>query len=372
MMPGSASELRRFLGDADRIYALREVLRDARYRSDTLVERAGAADSRISPVKHSGLFSLLHADALRSRDEAVDTLLLLFWLLARVPSERYVTALPVSVRLLLEAAGLVSCARGSISATVCIVEIDGRWFLADRLFENTGRTLVAFAEQEDGAMPPHCSSLEMQAHASAARSSGRRMIDIGSGSGYLSMALGARFNEVVGIDVSPRAVAFAQANAILNDARATYAVHDAWTYDDPIGADVAVFNAPWRPSWTGDQPRRHSTHRVADFIRERVPHILRPGGVLELYGLFETSADSASASTELGSDLALASPDVAISVIEVPDSSFCVDAEAVRRRRLPPLCTAVGSPREAEQLLDYLAAGSSVLSPALVTVCLRA
>jgi methylase of polypeptide subunit release factors len=95
----------------------------------------------------------------------------------------------------------------------------------------------------------------MLAEAAAASSSPGRALDLGAGTGYVGLYLAQRGWQVDAVDVSPRAVELAQANAERNglagDDPGGMRVYLSNLFDQVAGQfDVIAFNPPMRPDET--------------------------------------------------------------------------------------------------------------------------
>lgn len=126
-----------------------------------------------------------------------------------------------------------------------------------------------------------------------------RVLDLGTGTGCLLLALLAEWPDAtgLGIDISPDAVAVAAANARRNglDARAVFRTGD---WGDGLGErfDIVVSNPPYIPTAdiAGLEPevRDHDPHRALDGgadgldcyrrIARDVPRLIVPGGTIAL------------------------------------------------------------------------------------------
>lgn len=120
-----------------------------------------------------------------------------------------------------------------------------------------------------------------------------RVLDMGTGSGIVAILAAARSSEVVAVDVNPKAVAAARANAILN----RVADHITFNVSDVFAAvegdfDLIIFDPPFR--WFKARDLLELSHtdenylaltRFMDEVRQR----LRPGGRILLN--FGTSGD---------------------------------------------------------------------------------
>ncbi len=77
---------------------------------------------------------------------------------------------------------------------------------------------------------------------------GKTLLDVGCGTGVLSFVLFQRgLRSAVGIDIEPRAVLCAQANAAARGLGDRFRVEEADLYGEEQRFDLVLFNAPWMP-----------------------------------------------------------------------------------------------------------------------------
>ncbi|NPA86422.1 MAG: methyltransferase [Candidatus Diapherotrites archaeon] len=107
---------------------------------------------------------------------------------------------------------------------------------------------------------------------------GARVLDLGTGSGYLAVLAALRGARVTAVDIQPKAILNARLNARLNDVRISTRLSDL--FENVRGRfDVVVFNppylSPWEevndPAWDGGVPT------ILRFLEE-VEEYLAPGG----------------------------------------------------------------------------------------------
>jgi len=97
----------------------------------------------------------------------------------------------------------------------------------------------------------------------------RRVVDVGTGSGCIALALKKAFPqaEVIGLDISQRALETARRNALANKLTVRWVVADV--LDErcllPSGADLIVSNPPYVP--------RSEESTLSPHVREHEPHI---------------------------------------------------------------------------------------------------
>ncbi|MBS7623099.1 methyltransferase [Candidatus Bathyarchaeota archaeon] len=115
------------------------------------------------------------------------------------------------------------------------------------------------------------------------------VLEVGVGSGYVSLIAAEKAETVVGIDINPHAVRLAKSNAKLNGIRnVDFIVGDLFS---PLSGrfDLVVMNPPYLPeekvhtgylerSWNGGGDGRAVTDRFID----EVDHYLKRGGRVEI------------------------------------------------------------------------------------------
>jgi release factor glutamine methyltransferase len=115
------------------------------------------------------------------------------------------------------------------------------------------------------------------------------VLEVGVGSGYVSLIAAKKARSVVGIDVNPQAVRLAKTNAKLNGIRnVDFIVGDLFS---PVSGrfDIVIMNPPYLPeekvqadylerAWNGGSDGRQVTDRFID----EVHHYLKKGGRVEI------------------------------------------------------------------------------------------
>jgi len=307
---------------------LRAGLLDAGYRTQTLAESlgVGGAEALLSDIAR---ISLICCDFLGTSSSAI--LGKLFLLCAPVPMHIF-HKLPEPLSQSLHEHGLVQIDSDGQHAIgrVSITEVDGFYFLTDRLFENRFSTITV-AIPDDVCMPPHASSFELMKAIARARG-GSTVLDVGCGSGCLSLPLARSADLVTGIDISGRAIAFARANASLNGVRAQFE-NAAWeNYNPQQRYDHILFNTPGPTA-------------AFDFVSAGIPRFLAPGGHAEVWLTCEVLAEDGDIRGAVDRMSTIESPfDLRIMV---NDRSPCsLSREAVASRRRPGHTLVVKHPAE--------------------------
>ncbi len=307
---------------------LRQGLLDADYRTEALAKSLGVAGAQ-ALLSDTARISLLCCDSLGTSPSAI--LGQLFLLCAPVPA-RVFGGLPRPLAQSLREHGLVQAGPGTqqVLGRVSMTEIDGSYFLADRLFENRSGAITV-TMPDDVCMPPHASSFELM-RAITRGPGGSAVLDVGCGSGCLSLPLARAADLVTGIDISRRAIAFARANASLNGVTAHFE-HAAWKeYDPRQRYDHIVFNTP-------------GPAVAFDFVTAGIPRLLAPGGRAEVWLTCEVLAQDGDVGGTVDRMSSLGAP--FSWRIVVNDGSPCaLSRAAVTSRRRPGHTLVVRHPSE--------------------------
>jgi SAM-dependent methyltransferase len=171
-------------------------------------------------------------------------------------------------------------ADGSARAELSLWEIEGLFIATD--------ALQIEAPVGNPVMPllPECYEL------ASSRGPGERVLDLCTGSGVHALLASRTAREVTGVDISPRAVAFARFNQALNAIpNATFHEGDLYAALPP-GAryDLIVANPPYSPA-TDSAPgdNFYAGGRLGDEITERIlaglADHLAPGGTCQVITL---------------------------------------------------------------------------------------
>jgi SAM-dependent methyltransferase len=312
------------------------LLLDAGYRTRTLAESLKLADAE-ALLADAARNSFIHCDSLGTSPPAI--LGRLFLLCAPVPVPIF-GKLPGSLMQALYEYGLVQIdADGRhVVGKVSITEVDGYYFLADRLFENRfGDICVTISA--DICMPPHASSFELS-KAIARVPCGLKLLDIGCGSGCLSLPLAGSADLVTGIDISSRAVAFARANASLNGARARFAHADWEQFDSQEHYDQVFFNSP-------------DAGEAFRFVNNGIPRFLRRSGRAQVWLNCEVLAEDGDIQGTVHRMSAIEQQfDVRILVND--GSPFSLNREALAQGKRPPRTLLVEHSSEWREYVDSL------------------
>jgi SAM-dependent methyltransferase len=260
--------------DRETIAELRAALDAAGYAAPA-VERLLTADGQRVPRTADALPLQLR---LLRPGEVLSTLVALFYLGADVPTADAASALAPARLERLAAAGLLEVGVETTRALVDLVPTDELLVASDR-FEGG-----SFAEDPDevlGLTPPTRALASL-----TIRRPVENALDLGTGSGVLAMLAARHAQRVVGVDVNPRALAFAELNAALNGCE-----NVEWRRGDWLAAvegeafDLVVCNPPYLISPDTTFTFRDNRLRGDAFCEQLVrgvPAHLAPGGLAHL------------------------------------------------------------------------------------------
>lgn len=183
----------------DELEGLREVLRGVGYTQDCVSEFEAIAPRQLDAVR---LPAVHHA--LRQRGDALGTLALVFMYLARVQVAALQPALGPAVYEALLRVGALVREGDEVRAPLRLIPFHGLWIGSDDF------------DGEDPVMGPGMTTDELLR--SVSWKDATSALDVGCGAGQMTLvARAAGVREAVGVDIDPRAVAYARFNARLND-----------------------------------------------------------------------------------------------------------------------------------------------------------
>jgi len=360
--------------------ALRELgheLKAHGFSSDFVPSLLGAADD-VDLLRNSALYSLWSRD--RTGELAATPTGVLAELFIRngeVPPDLYRRLLSPALRFALEALEIVQDIDGALRSRVSISPLDASYYLSDQLFECRPESdgYPAMAKNSGGAfdpvMPPHASTLRLMRHVSAR---GRRLLDIGTGSGVLALHQAHRYESVAGVDIDPRAVGYARANALLAGRDAVFEVGDFRAGLEEFGSvDHVVFNAPGRASGGADAPEGVPPLHAEGLVKDVVAHLPRflaaPGGLAEVLVIVAVPHRLPTAADVVAEWIGGPAPLAGIEVAEVADPALSVPADAIERLRIQPGCLLADDRVEAEALVRELKRfGIRKVTPAVLSI----
>ncbi len=345
-------ELQGLGGQADRLRPLVRFLREQGYDLPAIARFLSFREPSESLLTQSALHSFVYSDELSGQRSILGTLVQLFLFASRVDLQAY-ALLPLSVRELCERHGLVALEGQQARGEVCISELDSRYYLSDRLFENRGNHEIAMCDTEGLVMPVHESSLRLLRFLD--RPHGGSFLDIGTGCGVLAIATRAGCSRSKAIDLSPRAVALARINCALNELEIECEPGDCFTFSDGSRYDQIAFNAPWSIDYRLPllQPGSSSASNVARFLEQRLELLLSPGGVCQLWSVFPVLHGDESLDRVLERELPRPER-FRIAAHAVREGGFHVSEAAIASRKLPRGSYLFQSPSDAPELVAFL------------------
>lgn len=250
-------------GESDGLALLGRRLRDAGYGSDLLRRLLG-----VGVPDDVGLVNVAPMrERLRGNATPGAALARLFYLECEETRRLLAGAIPRTEQRALASAGLLDLNRTNVRARLRIDVVAGLHLLADRRFAAPDRRALGLP-CGDMVYPPGSDSVLLATMAESL--AGERVLDLCTGSGVQGLALARSAGRVVGIDVGPRAVAVARANARLNGIGNFEARHGD-LYRPVAGErfDLVVANPPFVASPVGG-PAYHSGGPYGDRVLARV------------------------------------------------------------------------------------------------------
>jgi SAM-dependent methyltransferase len=305
-------------------------------------------------LSNTGRYSLYCLEELESIDGPAAVIAQLFLFGGRASAKRC-GQLPQALLSLLHDCALVEVlpdARGELRGTVSITEVEGRYFLSDKLFDNPGRGEFVFHGDPARCMPPHASSLELLARLSTPPGA-RSFLDVGTGSGCQSILRAQHYERVTGFDISARSVEFACANATLNGVKVSYSVADLRAFAEGAPYDHIAFNGETEDAFT--------------FINESMEGLLSLAGTAQIWTQIPVTLAQGSIDGTLRERLR-AYGELAIDVAAI-DMPFSLSREELQARRLPDDSLLISHPSEREAFFSRLEqAGVLEIVPVVLTI----
>jgi SAM-dependent methyltransferase len=240
-------------------------LRDAAYDEATFAPLRTLAAGALAPARRP-----LIRRHLEARSDAPAVLALLFAYGGGVDPEAVAQILGAELVETALAVGLLRQADGSVAANLRLVPFDDLVVLSDEPHQ-LGDPVVGPAGRELSRALPHSLG-------------GLDVLDVGCGSGALTLVAARRGASAVGTDIAPRAVALARLNARLNGVTgATFLEGDLF---EPVAGrafDLVLSHPPFQVRPLNSDPRTslHGGERGEELglrlVAGLAPH-LRPGG----------------------------------------------------------------------------------------------
>jgi SAM-dependent methyltransferase len=321
--------------------ALQPLIDYLRATGYTLPELARIVDDSdpASFIINAGRCAFLYDDELRDHASPVALLARLFLLGGRIEAAQYRAAVPANIRDLLERLAVVREHEGNVTAEVAIVELDASYLISDKLFDNRDGMIEVHADPS-AVWPMSEWSLNLYRRL-ATDPRWTRMLDVGCGTGCVSLLSRRRYAELSGFDLNPRAVAFANLNATLAAAAVQYTVADCLAYTAAAPFDHIVFAAPAGPSVGGEGAMVSYGGRLGHelalrFMSERAAALLAPGGCCQTWSIF--AVQQAFGSVKELVERSLPSGRFTTTVDEIRSGGLYVSREHIERGKVPPGC----------------------------------
>lgn len=344
---------------ADAAALLADLLRAHGFLDSEMPALFGAADAG-DLASNAALYSLSGIEGVEQLYESsAGALAQLFIRNSRLPVHVYNGRLSARLRDLLESFKLIKFNSQQVSGNVSITPYMSMMFLSDQLFrchdhEGGGRLLV-MSESDAFVMPPHVSSFLLLAN--IARHGGH-LLDVGCGSGVIALVHAEHCETVEGIDLNPRAVAYATFNNRLNGLDAKFRVARFPDDLDPAGRyDHLVFNDDYESPHkkrVGVTGTWRAARMVADLIQLGLSP-LRSGGLAQALVVVNVPSAYSSASDLIADWMSSRSPGMGqYWVTEFPASRLSMTAAAIARGSAQPGCALVDNFQDARLLIRRL------------------
>lgn len=319
---------------------LSALLREQRYSTEAVRKLLGLREPAETILANSGRYSLFYSGKLGRIDTATAVLAQLFMMSCWTPATRLEHLDPALVKVLkrLRLVEPVADDGRLVRAVVALTELQGHYFLSDRLFENQSSTFVLHQSAEL-CMPPHASTLELLV--GLRRPPGARsFLDVGCGTGCLSVLAASGEDRTAGFDPSPRAVGFARVNALLNATNARYQI-DTWeSFASDTPYQHVVFNTPDESS-------------AFDFVNVGIDKVLAETGHAQVWLACEVTHEDGSLEGTLRRRISCPER-LRIETLIHTDSPFSLTRAFVRSGRLPADTLTISDPSEKDAYLNGL------------------
>jgi SAM-dependent methyltransferase len=365
-----------FLGASDSkimITRLSHYLRRSGFLEAQVAALLGAADTA-DFASNSVLYAL---DSLESTEilcaSTTGLLVQLFICNGEAPIKGYMRMLPGDLRRLLERLDLLEFNLETVSARASITPCLSMYFLSDPLFNCFSRAEeqqeLIMSELAGFVMPPHASTFLLLDNIEDTRG---RLIDVGCGSGVLSLGLRDRQDKVTGIDSNPRAIAYSRLNSLLNGKDVNFRLGDFREgYDERGYFDQLIFNGPTKSTHKTctRETGALSAEEIVIGIAQSAATVLRPGGTAQVLVIVEVH-ESYDSATDIIREWLRKRPEVrSFRVTEVPVSTLGIPSQAIMRGRLQPGCLLADDQEDGNLLMEYLREqGIREVMPAVVSM----
>ncbi|MBU8858601.1 MULTISPECIES: methyltransferase domain-containing protein [unclassified Micromonospora] len=334
-------------------------------------------------VTNGARSAVLYGHDLDADRGALAVLARLFLFGASVSRRSYKATLPADIQELLDDCGLVVAADSDLmESRVAVTEIQSRYLMSDRLFVNRdGDTEILSSRYS--VWPPGEWTLVLRDRM-ARQPDWDKFLDVGCGAGCLALLAHDRYSRVVGIDLNPRAVAFATLNAAMNGVtNASFMLADYRQVDDVGRHDHVVFAAPSGPEFDPEvdggsfvdlDPDESSLiayggplghELILDFLGAHAPALTTAQGCCQVWAIFAVRETDGS----LEQLVQRAVPDsYQVDVDPLRHGGLYVGAEAITDGALSWDCHYARVPDQPRFLRALRRYGIRELVPAIVTV----
>ena len=333
---------------------LRELLPAVGYTTESVRQLLQIPEPVKTILSNTGRYSMFYLEDLESIEAPAAVIAQLFLFGGRTTLRRF-EQLPQALLALLHDCALVELvpgARDELRSSVSITEVEGRYFLADKLFDNQGGGEFVVHSDPARCMPPHASSLGLMNRLTTPPGA-RSFLDVGTGSGCQSILRATHYERAAGFDISPRSVEFARANATLNGVTVGYSVADMRTFAEGAPYDHIAFNGDTEDAFT--------------FINESMNRLLSPAGTAHIWAYIPVTLSQGTIDGALRERLrAYGELAIDVAVIDMP---FSLSREQMQARKLPRDSLLIAHPSEREAFFSRLVkAGVIEIVPVVLTI----
>ena len=270
------------------LYALRERLKKAGYESSRINALTGKEVTRYVNINELERY-LLRTQVLYGHADLKD-LVEFFLLDGALSPQRIVELLGEASLHTLSAAGMLEAQGDLVSLRAYVAPLESRFFLNDgmRHVDNQGHVLTLVLEQ---AYIVRVGKLLRDRLGNEAK----RILDICCGSGVIGQAVARADDSVLGIDINPRAVAYANFNGRLNGLNARAEICNICDAAPEGQFDLILTNPPYNGFFpvaeATEQALNLTLHAgtfgdvVCNGILDKLDAMLAPGGCFAMIGI---------------------------------------------------------------------------------------
>jgi len=297
---------------------------DAGFTDAEIAARLDERDMR-GVLANVAWHSLVHAHTAEPPSGPPDVLLRLFVLGMPVPYQQFAAHIPAELQETLHALDFVRTVGSFAEGTVSLSPLSRKILVADQLFSNRIPRGGDIEFTAGAVMPPHASTFLLLDN--ACRPFGFRIVDLGCGSGAVGLLISDTVQEILGIDIDRRAVAYARLNAALNRIAAEYRVGDARSPATVrAGADRLLFNSPSGPA--REDPGQMTAEEAVRATVTSARELLVPGGQASLFTVLEVTTDRDATRHQVTEWLGPHTAERRIRLLKSPH--YSITAEAIR------------------------------------------